>query len=243
MKTVHEMSQISGISVRTLHYYDSIGLLIPSDVSESGYRLYDDKDLEKLHSILFFKELRFSLKEIKTFFDTPGFDVSSALKDQIALLRLQRDHIDGLISLAEEMVNKGGRIMDFSAFEKTELEKYAREAKERWGFTEAYAEFESKKRKQFADESANGLMMIFADFGKAMKDNVSEQNRIELVRKLKDYITEHFYHCTPELLGGLGEMYLEDGRFRKNIDDAGGEGTAVYVADSIELFMKASIDM
>lgn len=139
MRTVNEVSKLTGVSIRTLHYYDTIGLLKPTDVTESGYRLYDDIALERLQSILLFRELGFPLKEIKVILDSPDFDRSKALEQQITLLEMKR---------------------------------------------------------------------------------------------------EHFYHCTPEILQGLGKMYGAEGEFRQNIDKVGGTGTADFTARAIECYCK-----
>ena len=146
MKTVNEVSKISGISVRTPHYYDEIGLLSPSGVTASGYRLYDDKAMAKLQSILLFRELEFPLKEIKIILENPEFDKTEALLRQIEMLRMRKKHIDGLISLAEKIIDNEVNTMDFSAFDKTELESLANEAKRKWGGTAAFAEYEKKTK-------------------------------------------------------------------------------------------------
>lgn len=103
MKTVKEISKLTGISVRTLHYYDEINLLKPTQTTDAGYRLYDDTALQRLHSILLFRELQFPLKEIKTILDSPDFDTRSALKEQIKLLELQRNRLDEIISSANKL--------------------------------------------------------------------------------------------------------------------------------------------
>ena len=107
MMTVHEVSRLSGVSIRTLQYYDSIGLLKPSDYTESGYRLYDDTALERLQMILLFRELEFPLKEIQTIIESPCFDRKKALEQQIQLLMLKKEHIENLISLARGIKNTG----------------------------------------------------------------------------------------------------------------------------------------
>lgn len=106
MKTVKQVSKLTGISVRTLHHYDAIGLLKPAKVTEAGYRLYDDKALKRLQNILLFRELQFPLKEIKAILDSPDFDPSEAIQQQIKLLELQRNHIERLISFAREIQQK-----------------------------------------------------------------------------------------------------------------------------------------
>ena len=144
MRTVHEVSALTGVSIRTLHHYDAIDLLKPSKVTDAGYRLYNDAALSRLQIILMFRELQFPLKEIKAILDSPEFDINEALSQQITLLKLQQKHIEGLISLARSIQEKGVNEMGFHAFEKTELEQFAEEVKKRWGTTQAYQEYEQK---------------------------------------------------------------------------------------------------
>lgn len=121
MKTVKEVSRLTGVSIRTLHYYDSIGLLRPTQVTESGYRLYDETALERLQYILLFRELRFSLKEINGIMSCPSFDRNQALDQQIKLLQLQKEHIENLIDLARGIQMIGVQALDFSAFTRKKL--------------------------------------------------------------------------------------------------------------------------
>ena len=125
MFTVNEVSKIAGISIRTLQYYDKIGLLPPSGFTDSGYRLYNEDSLERLQTILLFRELEFPLKEIKKIIENPDFDKEKALSEQIKLLKLRREQIDSLISLAEKLKNKEEKILDFTAFDKTKLKEPA----------------------------------------------------------------------------------------------------------------------
>lgn len=164
MKTVKEISRLTGISVRTLHYYDEINLLKPTQTTDAGYRLYDDTTLERLHSILLFRELQFPLKEIKSILDNPDFDTRTALKEQIKLLELQRNRLDEIIISAREILTKGAELMRFSAFDKTEIDKYTNEAKQKWEHTDAYMEFEDK-HSDFTDKT-DELMQMFAEIGK-----------------------------------------------------------------------------
>ena len=144
MKTVKEVSRITGVSVRTLHHYDAIGLLKPTAVTEAGYRLYDDAALERMQSILLFRELQFPLKDIKRILDAPDFDPMTALAQQVHLLEMQREHLEQLISHAREIQQTGVFSMDFSKFDTSEIEKYTAEAKQKWGKTPAWQEFEKK---------------------------------------------------------------------------------------------------
>ena len=235
MKTVHEVSQISGVSVRTLHHYDAIGLLRPTAVTEAGYRLYDDTALARLQSILLFRELAFPLKEIKRIMDDPQFDQATALEQQIRLLELQQERLSRLIDLARETMKTGVTHMDFTAFDNSKLEQYAAEVKERWGNTAAYQE---SAQRPAADqkEAAAGLMAQFARMGRLRTGDPAGQEAQAAVRELQQFITKHFYTCTPEILAGLGQMYTADDRFRISIDAAGGEGTADFAGKAITVY-------
>ena len=117
MKTVHEVSTLTGISIRTLHHYDSIGLLKPTATTEAGYRLYDEEALERLQHILLFRELEFPLKEIKKMLDSPNFDRTKALEQQIEMLTLKKEHLQNLLDFAQGVKAIGIRHLDFSAFD------------------------------------------------------------------------------------------------------------------------------
>ena len=235
MKTVHEASQISGVSVRTLHHYDAIGLLRPTAVTEAGYRLYDDTALARLQSILLFRELAFPLKEIKRIMDDPQFDQATALEQQIRLLELQQERLSRLIDLARETMKTGVTHMDFTAFDNSKLEQYAAEVKERWGNTAAYQESAQRPAAEQKDAAA-GLMAQFARMGRLRTGDPAGQEAQAAVRELQEFITKHFYTCTPEILAGLGQMYTADDRFRANIDTAGGEGTADFAGKAIAVY-------
>ncbi|MCR5299625.1 MAG: MerR family transcriptional regulator [Erysipelotrichaceae bacterium] len=238
MLTVHEVSERTGVSVRTLHHYDAIGLLTPAEVTQAGYRLYDDGNLKRLHSILFFRELQFSLKEIKDILDDPEYDPQRALDQQIRLLELQRARIDRIIKQAKDM-KKGDRTMGFDIFDHKEIEQYKQEAKEKWGRTEAYKESVRKAAGRTTEQEsgiAEGLMDVFREFG-ALRSLPPEDPAVqEKTAYLQQYITDHYYTCTKEILKGLGQMYVCDERFRENIDQAAGEGTAEFASRAIAAY-------
>lgn len=239
MKTVKEVSRLTGVSVRTLHHYDAIGLLKPTRVTEAGYRLYDDAALGRLQAILLLRELQFPLKEIKEILDAPDFDPVSALEDQIRLLELQRRHLDDLIAHARQIQKTGVMTMDFSAFDKTQMDEYAAQAKAKWGHTGAYKEFEQKTAGQSHQQqkaAGNALMDIFAEFGHLRHLSHEGKEAQALVAKLQSFITEHYYTCTPEILRGLGQMYIAGDSMTENIDNAGGEGTAEFVHMAIKVY-------
>lgn len=241
MKTVKEVSNVTGVSVRALHHYDAIGLLKPTRVTEAGYRLYDDTALRRLQAILLFRELQFPLKEIKEILDSPGFDPKDALGQQIRLLELQRQHLDSLISHARRIQMTGVINMDFSAFDTTEMDKYADEAKARWGKTEAYKEFEQKTAGQSPaqmKDTCDALMDIFAQFGAIRHTSPASGEAQALVAKLQGFITEHYYTCNKEILRGLGQMYIAGDSMTENIDSTGGKGTAEFAHQAIEVYCK-----
>lgn len=122
MRTVKEVSQISGISVRTLHYYDEIGLLIPTEINEAGYRLYDDKAIERLQRILYFREFDLPLKEIKSIIDHPDLDMDKLLADQRKLLNAKKERLERLVASIDDIL-KGENKMDFEVFSKADLEE------------------------------------------------------------------------------------------------------------------------
>lgn len=237
MRTVKEVSKLTGVSVRTLHHYDAIGLLRPTKVTGAGYRLYDDMALSRLQSILLFRELQFPLKEIKSILDSPNFDPAEALSQQIKLLELQRKRLGELISFACEIQERGIEKMNFQAFDKSQLEQYKAEARAKWGDTKEYREFEQKQKSRPDTEKAVGqLMEMFSELGALKHLPPDDQAVQEKIGALQRYITDHFYTCTDEVLKGLGQMYVDDERFTKNIDKAGGEGTAAFAKRAIDLY-------
>jgi len=239
MKTVKEVSEIAGISIRTLQYYDEIDLLKPTAYSMSGYRLYDDEDLQRLQSILLFRELEFPLKEIKAIMNSENFDKGLALEQQINLLTLKKEHLENLILFAKGLKAIGCNYMNFTAFDTRKIDAYAKQAKEAWGHTSQFKEFEKKQQNRSDEETKminKQFMMIFAEFGKIKSDHCDSEEAQNLVRKLQTFITDHFYTCSNEVLSGLGKMYAGGGDFTHNIDEFAGEGTAVFVNKAIEYY-------
>ena len=241
MMTVNEVSKLTGVSIRTLQYYDKIGLLHPAKYTEAGYRLYDDAALETLQQILLFRELEFPLKEIKEIIGSPDFDRSKALGQQIELLRLKKEHIENLIELAKGIKLLGVRNLKFDAFDTRKIDEYAAQAKASWGQTPAYKEYEEKAKGRTKEEDKKiyqGMIDIFAEFGAIRESDPASGEAQALVKKLQEYITEHMYTCTNEILSELGKMYAGGGDFTKNIDSFGGEGTAEFASKAIEYYCR-----
>lgn len=236
MWTVHQLSEISGVTARALRHYDSIGLLKPTSLTEAGYRLYDDTALERLQQILLFRELEFPLAEIKAILESPSFDRNRALEQQITLLEMKKEHLENLITLARGIKMIGVRYMDFKAFDTSKIDQYAKEAKALYGKTPEYQEFleKSKDWSPDKDKALEARMMgIFARFGEMRESPPDSPEAIALVREMQDFITENFYTCSDKILMGLGKMYSGGGDFTENIDKVGGPGTAEFAAKAI----------
>lgn len=241
---IKEFAELTGVSVRTLHYYDEIGLLKPCYVDEqNGYRFYDENSLERMQEILFYRELDFPLKSIAEILASPNYDKQKALAEQKRLLTIKKNRLERLIA-ALEQAEKGEITM--SAFDNSEYEtarqQYEDEAKQRWGGTDAYKESQAKTA-GYSKEKWNDVLAemngVFAEFAECKNcGNSSDSETAQrLVKKLQDYITANFYHCTDDILAGLGQMYVCDERFKNNIDSHG-EGTAEFVSEAIKIYCK-----
>lgn len=241
---IKDFAEFTGVSVRTLHYYDEIGLLKPAFIDkENSYRYYDESSLLRMQEILFYRELDFELKSIKEILSSPDYDKKKALREQKKLLSLKKERLERLISSIEK-AEKGE--IDMKAFSNKEYEqtrkKYEAEAKEKWGSTEAYKEQE-KKTENYTQEKwsgvSDGLMKVFEEFSECKKKGFTPDSSeaLALANKLQKYITENYYTCTGEILKGLGQMYVCDERFKSNIDSYG-EGTAEFASKAIEFYTK-----
>ena len=237
---IKEFASLSGVSVRTLHYYDEIGLLKPASVDKyTGYRYYDNQSFLRMQEILFYRELDFSLKRIQEILSSPNYNTSKALEEQKKLLTLKKERLERLIA-AIDGAAKGENVMN--AFSSNEYDRYKAEVTEKWGKTEAYREHTEKTKNYTKDKwqsAGEGLDHIFADFAEAKKSGESTGSaRVqELVRNLQQHITDNYYTCTNQILAGLGQMYVLDDRFKDNIDRHG-PGTADFVSEAISLYCK-----
>ena len=239
---IKEFADFTGVSVRTLHYYDEIDLLKPAIVDkDNGYRYYDNESAERMFEIIFLREMDFSLKSIKDILSSPNYNKNEAFRKQKELLLLKKSRLDRLIS-ALEKAEKGE--FDMKSLSNNEYENaknsYEKEAKAKWGNTDAYKESQEKTAVYSQEKQKDineGLMAIFADFANAMNSGLNSDSNeaVAVAEKLQAYITENFYTCTKEILSGLGEMYVCDERFRENIDKYG-DGTAEYARDSIKSY-------
>ena len=203
------------------------------------YRLDEDTALETLQQILLFRELEFPLRQIQDIITSPDYDKSKALAQQITLLTLQKERLERLIRFAQGIQAKGGTNMDFTAFDRSKLDEYAKRAKEAWGNTKEYQETVEKQAARTEaenDQVIRGFMRLFTEFG-GMRDMQPDAEPVQQhVKRLQDYITTHWYTCTDQILQGLGQMYAAGGEFTENIDRAGGEGTAAFTAAAITAY-------
>ena len=231
---IKEFAELTGVSVRTLHYYDEIGLLKPSEVdAQNGYRFYDEKSLERMQEILFYRELDFSLKTIAQILSSPDYDKQQALTRQRKLLLAKKERLERLIN-ALDGLEKGEGFMKNNEYEKLKNE-YAEEVRQRWGSTDAYKE--SQQRNTDFNKAAVLLDEVFEEFAELNRSGISPDNEAAKIQveKLQRCITENFYTCTNEILARLGQMYVADIRFKNNIDKHG-EGMAEFVSQCIKSY-------
>lgn len=241
MKTVKQISACTGVSIRTLHHYDSIGLLKPTATTEAGYRLYDDAALQRLQQILLLRELGFPLKDIQAILDAPEDVRRKALDDHIRQLDAQRRRLQDKISMAAIMKVTEVNNMDFEQFDAKKLDHYSAQAKTLWGKTDAYKEYEAKftGRSQETDKAlGEDLMGLFRELG-TIRDQAPDSEAVQAwVKKLQEFITANYYTCTKPILMGLGQMYAGGGSMTENIDHAGGAGTGEFAMQAIAVYCK-----
>jgi DNA-binding transcriptional MerR regulator len=244
---VKEVAEMAGVSVRTLHHYDQIGLLKPESVTPAGYRLYSDTNLERLQQILFFKEIGFELQEIKRILDSPGFDRKRALQSHKELLMEKRKRLEEIIQTVEKTLRslEGEVRMDkkemFGGFDMTEIEKhrekYAEEARQLYG--REIVEETEKRTSGYTKEDWAAIMgrweEIYQKIIAAMDKGPADPQVQEGVGELRQHITRYFYDCTPEIFRGLGELYVADERFTANIDKYQ-KGLAEFLRQAIHIY-------
>ncbi|MEG2983575.1 MAG: MerR family transcriptional regulator [Peptostreptococcaceae bacterium] len=247
MYKVNEVSKLSGISIRMLHHYDKIGILVPSKKTEKNYRLYSEEDIKRLYQILIFKELEFSLKDIKNILDDENFDREKALKLQRELIVKKKNRMEKIITSIDEVVDnmRGNERMSKKNFEgfnydqiKSHKEKYDEETKKRYGDSNAYKEFKRKTASYVKGDWENiskEANHIYLQLSKLMDKDPGDKEVQKLVQNWRDHITNNFYDCKIEIFRGLSLMYVADERFAKNID-AYGEGLAQFLSDAMNIY-------
>lgn len=245
--TVHKLAKLAGISVRTLHYYDQIGLLKPSFSGNNGYRYYEERELLRLQQILFFRELEFSLEQIKQMMGSATFEVLQALEDQQKMLELKRERISTLLDTITKTIEskKGGEKMKnddlYGGFTKKQLEKYQEEAKKRWGHTDAYKQ-SNERTKNWTKADYDTVAKQGTDLTQRIADVMTKGFAPESPEAQK-LIAEHydnlriFYEPSYEMYRNLGQMYVDDARFTAYYEKFA-KGLATFMRDGIGYFVK-----
>jgi MerR family transcriptional regulator, thiopeptide resistance regulator len=247
-KTVGAVATLTGVSVRTLHHYDHIGLVVPSVRTPAGYRGYTDSDIERLHLVLVYRSVGLPLDEIRTLLDDETADVVEHLRRQHELLLEQAERLDHTIKAVEELMNAHRDGIQLTAEEQVEIfgttafgEEYAAEAEQRWGDTDAWKQSQqrvSKFTKQDWIDIKADVDKLLADLAAAKRDGVEPGSAAanELAARHRGSI-ERYYDCDDEMHRCLAEMYLADERFTRYYDDV-----ELRLAQFVHDIVIASID-
>jgi DNA-binding transcriptional MerR regulator len=241
---VGELAALAGVTVRTLHHYDRIGLLSPSERSAAGYRRYSSADLDRLHQVLLYRELGFPLEQVATLLDDPSADPEAHLRRQHALLRDRLERTSAMVTAVEKELE--ARAMGISLTPEERFEVFGdhdpaqdeAEVEERWGETEAYAQ---SNRKTAAYSKADWLRIkaegedVERQFAEALRSGVAADSpqAMDIAEEHRQQISRNFYDCPPEMHAGLGQMYVEDERFTAHYEQRA-PGLAQYVSTAVQ---------
>ncbi|MEV5410798.1 MerR family transcriptional regulator [Thermopolyspora sp. NPDC052614] len=241
--SVGQVARLAGVTVRTLHHYDEIGLLSPGERTGGGYRRYTEADLDRLQQVLFYRELGFPLEEIAAILDEPGVDTLTHLRRQRELLSRKVGRLQTMVAAVDKAMEAHKMGVSLTPEERFEVfgdfkpEEYAEEAEQRWGGGEAFAE--SRRRtaayrkqdwqriKAESEEVLNGFAAAFAD-----GEPADGRRAMELAERHREHISKWFYECTYEIHKGLADMYVADERFAVNFERVA-QGLTAYVRDAI----------
>lgn len=241
MKTVKEVSRLTGVTVRALHHYDAIGLLKPSRITGAGYRLYDEAAPERLYMILVFRELGLSLKDIQHLLDDPDYDRNRMLETQIQLMQARIEHLQNRISFAKGIQMMGVKDMDFEGFDPQKPDDYSVQAKALYGKTDAYKEFTKKAQNRTKGQERDlgaQVMDFFVRLGQMRPIAPDSEEARNWAKELQSFISEHYYTCTPQIFACLAESYADGGAMNENIDRAGGPGTGSFAKQVIDAYLQ-----
>ena len=242
-RTVGNVSALTGVSVRTLHHYDHIGLVVPSVRSPAGYRGYTDADVERLHLVLVYREAGLPLDEIRVLLDDPKVDELTRLRRQHALLLERADDLQRTIKAVEELMDAHRAGIQLTAEEQVEIfgttsfgEDYAVEAERRWGDTQAWRQSQQRvaqlTKQDWIEIKAEGDALL-ADLAAAKRTGVLPGSpAADALAARHRAAIERFYECDGEMHRGLVEMYLADARFTAYYDDVE-PGLAQFVHDVV----------
>ncbi|HEY4624678.1 MAG TPA: MerR family transcriptional regulator [Blastococcus sp.] len=241
---VGEVAALAGVTVRTLHHYDRIGLLSPSDRTAAGYRSYSPTDLDRLHQVLLYRELGFPLEQIATLLDDPSADPAEHLRRQHRLLRDQLERTSAMVAAVEKEMEARDMGISltpeerFEVFGENDPAQYDAEVEERWGETDAYAQ---SKRRTAAYTKEDWLRIkaegadVEARFAAALRNGVpaDSDRAMDIAEEHRQQISRNFYDCPPEMHAGLGRMYVDDERFTTHYEQIA-PGLAQYVSTAVQ---------
>jgi len=241
---VGEVAALAGVTVRTLHHYDRIGLLSPSERTPAGYRRYTPSDLDRLHQVLVYRELGFPLEEIATLLDDPAADPLAHLRRQLALLRDRLDRTRAMVAAVEKEMEAHTMGISLTPEERFEVfgehdpSQYDAEVEQRWGETDAYRE----SRRRTSSYTKDDWLRIKAEgadverrFAEALRSGVAadSEQAMDVAEEHRQHISRWFYDCPPEMHAGLGRMYVEDERFTAHYEEIA-PGLAQYVSTAVQ---------
>ena len=241
---VGEVAALAGVTVRTLHHYDRIGLLSPSGRTSAGYRQYSPADLDRLHQVLLYRELGFPLEEVATLLDDPAADPEAHLRRQHALLRDRLDRTSAMVAAVEKEMEARAMGISLTPEERFEVfgehdpAQYEAEAEERWGETEAWAQSQRRTRGSSKEDwlrvKAEGED-VESRFAAALRSGVAPDSpeAMDLAEEHRQQISRTFYDCPPEMHAGLGRMYVEDERFTAHYEEIA-PGLAQFVSTAVQ---------
>jgi len=238
---IHELAKRASVTVRTLHYCDSIGLLVPHEIKDNGYRYYDEENVERLKHILYFKELGFSLQSITHVLDRED-QKNELLMNQRYLLQLKKERIEKMIKAIDDAIN-GELTMNFEEFDMQTIEKatqsYKEEVETKWGKSKEYIQ-SRKKTSQYSQEEWKQIKeeegSLLSKFSQILEHSPSSVQALQLVEKWQSYISKNFYDCSDTMLENLGELYKDDDRFKDSMDRFK-EGTALFMYKAIKEYV------
>ncbi|MEV6020889.1 MerR family transcriptional regulator [Streptomyces sp. NPDC051997] len=227
--SVGQVAGFAGVTVRTLHHYDEIGLLAPGERSHAGHRRYDDADLDRLQQILFYRELGFPLDEVAALLDDPDVDPRASLRRRHALLTARIEKLQRMAAAVEHAMEARTMGINLTPEEKFEVfgdkdpEEHAQEAERRWGGTETYAESQRRTARYTKDDWKRMQAEVASwgeRYGALMEagERPDGERAMDMAEEHRQHICTWFYTCTYEIHRGLGEMYVADERFKAFYD-------------------------
>lgn len=241
--SVGQVAGFAGVTVRTLHHYDDIGLLVPSERSHAGHRRYSDADLDRLQQVLFYRELGFPLDEVAVLLDDPSADPRAHLSRQHDLLTARIERLQKMAAAVEHAMEARTMGIDLTPEEKFEVfgefdpDQYEDEVRERWGNTEAYRQSRqrtasyTKEDWKRATEQFDALHHRMAELMEAGTP-ADSQVAMDTAEEHRRFISGTYYDCSHEMHTCLGDMYVSDPRFSATYDRIR-PGLAVYLRDAI----------